>query len=287
MPTIELIRDEDLEEVCAFWQSNFRSKCSLDIWRDAFLRRWHPHKPNNGFLLRDGGRLVGTFGAIYSQQIIRGKSESFCNMVNWYVHDSYRNYSMALLFALTRQKGFHFTNFTPSPTAVQVLENMGFRPLPLDVTAVPNIVTPRGFSHKGYVFDEILEIEQVLSEDRRKVCRDHVGCPNVQQLAVGTPETGYCHIFTGRGRCRYLPCSVILDVSDPAMLREFWPQVSAYFLLRQKALVTRVPHRIAQAAALPCAFNLLARGKTFFLSSALDAVDVSPLYSEAVALRGC
>jgi hypothetical protein len=253
----------------------------------AFRRKWHPSKPNNGFLLRDGATLVGAFGAIYSLQIIRGKTESFCNMTNWYVNDSYRNYSMALFFALVRQEGFHFTNFTPNSTAVQLLEKAGFKPLSSELTGVLNLTAPLKFGRGGSVLDDISAISCVLSEERRKICLDHVGCGNVQQLAVGTPASGYCHIFFTRGQCRFLPCAVVLELSDPTLLQEFWPQVSAYFLFRHGALVTRIPRRVVKATALPFAFNISARGKTFHLSKTLDANDVSPLYSEAVALRGC
>ncbi len=287
MVTVEPIRDNDLTQVCAFWRSSFNSKCPQEIWERAFQRNWYVNKPNNGFLLRDGGTIVGALGAIYSQQIIRGRTELFCNLTSWYVCDAFRNRSAAILLKLIKQRGFHFTNFSANETVKQVLLNTGFKTLSGELTAVPNL--PLSFARtKGVVLlDEPDAVARVLPDVRRKICFDHGDCCGVRQLAIGDPGSGYCHIIYTTGRCRNLSCAIIHDVGDPGLLKHFWQYLSTYFLFHTGALVTRIESRLLPSVQLPYSFALSTNFKGLFLSTSLECNVVGPLYSEVLALRGC
>jgi len=286
MVAVEPIRDNDLDDVCAFWRKNFKSQYPQELWIKAFRRNWYPDKPNNGFLLREDDKIVGALGAIYSQQVIRDKEELFCNMTSWYVVNKYRNRSMALFFSLVRQKGFHFTNFSANPTVAKILTGAGFRALSPRLTAVPNIAFPSMRRGRIVILNEPHAIAQVLPPDRRKICLDHADCPAVRQLAVGAPDTGYCHILFGRGRCRGLSCTLVYDINDPSLLARFWRVIAGYLLYRAGTLVTRIDSRILADVRLSYSINLSSSFRAFFLSSTLEDDVIRPIYSEVVALQG-
>jgi hypothetical protein len=64
-PSLEPIRDEDLEEFSAFLSERLDPTISAVTWADSFRQRWGVAKPNNGFLLRDeGGRVAGGIGKL-------------------------------------------------------------------------------------------------------------------------------------------------------------------------------------------------------------------------------
>ena len=285
---IEPIRDEHLDEAVSFLREGFHSKCSTEIWRQAFLRPWHPNKPNNGFLLRDRGRVVGAFGAIYSQQTVNGQIENFCNITSLYVLETYRTHSLAMIRIMLRQPGFHFTLFTANETSQRIFAYLKFQPLPRQVLAIANIAVPLAAICFGWrVLDKVNNIAAVLSNDRRTVCLDHIDCPNIRQVAIGNARDGYCHILFVRCRCKNLSCAHIYDVSDRALFRRFWPGIASYFLLRQRCLVTRVSAHLFEGRAPWLSAHLTDPPTTFFRSNTVDGQDIRSLYSELVALNGC
>jgi len=76
-PVIEPIKDSDLLEYCRFLTENLSRERTAEAWAQAFKQDWGVDKPNNGYMLKDGGRIVGGIGAIYSERLIRGKPELF------------------------------------------------------------------------------------------------------------------------------------------------------------------------------------------------------------------
>ena len=58
-------------------------------WKAAFSHPWMPDKPNNGFMLRADGKLVGTIGAIYSEQVFGGERRNFLNLTSLVVDEKY------------------------------------------------------------------------------------------------------------------------------------------------------------------------------------------------------
>jgi len=64
-------------------------------------------------MLRDGQRVVGTLLALYSERLVEGRLERFCNLTSRCVLPDYRSRSISLLTALLRQHGYHFTALTP------------------------------------------------------------------------------------------------------------------------------------------------------------------------------
>ncbi|MEA2079339.1 MAG: hypothetical protein U9P00_05695, partial [Pseudomonadota bacterium] len=70
-PSVEPIKDEELLDFCRFLTENLSHERSAEDWAEAFRQDWGVEKPNNGFLIRVDGQIVGGIGAIYAQRLIQ------------------------------------------------------------------------------------------------------------------------------------------------------------------------------------------------------------------------
>ena len=284
--TVAPIRDEDLDAVCAFLREKFRSRCDLATWRFAFTRHWSKEKPNNGFMLREGGEIVGVLGAIYSDQRIGGRVEKFCNMTSWYVVDEHRSRGLLLMVALIRQEGLTFTNLSASPAVEEILTRMGFTPLARDIVSVANVALPFRLPSRVRLLDDADAVARVLPPERAQICRDHKDC-RISQVAIGSDEDGYCHVMFSRCGCRRTPCVIVHDLASPQLLARFWTHFAAYALYRTGALVTRIETRLLEGARWPLAIAMKSRSGALFLSRTVGADAISRRYTEAMNLTGC
>lgn len=103
--TVELtpITDVDVPAVADFLHANFSDRIP---WAQACSATpWKVDTPNHGFMLRDGQSLVGVHLAFYSDRLIAGKLERFCNLGAWCVLPDFRSHSIRLLKALLEQAG--------------------------------------------------------------------------------------------------------------------------------------------------------------------------------------
>ncbi len=75
------ISDADLADVGAFLHTNLNSAVPEDVWVSALRVPWAVEAPNHGFAIRDGGSVVGAYLAFYSDQLVDGRIEPFCNLV--------------------------------------------------------------------------------------------------------------------------------------------------------------------------------------------------------------
>lgn len=123
------IQPEDLGAVGQFLHEHLNPRFSAERWISSLTHPWAAHRPNLGMQLHDGDRLVGVFCAIYSDQVIDGRVEHFCNPHSWCVLESHRRHGIGLLLNLIKQPGYHFTMFTPNPTVTQVFRGLKFKDL--------------------------------------------------------------------------------------------------------------------------------------------------------------
>src|SRR6478735_810308 len=104
--TVELtpITDADVAAVADFLHANHNDRVPWALSCSA--APWKVEAPNHGFMLRDGQRVVGTLLALYSERLVAGRVERFCNMGSWCVLPDYRSRSILLVKALLAQDGY-------------------------------------------------------------------------------------------------------------------------------------------------------------------------------------
>ena len=282
LPTLEPIRDEDLPEFCRFLRENLSRERSVEEWAKAFAQDWCPSKPNNGFLIRHQGRIVGGIGAIYAERSVRGRLERFCNITSWCVLDAFRAQSMRLAMAVAAQPGFHFTDLTPTEVVSKTLQFLKFKPMNERHAIWPNLPWPLVRLGGIRVLSDPAQIGRLLGPDDAKAYRDHRHLPWLRHLAVGVTDA-WCYVVWKRTRLKGITGAVIIALSDAELFLRYRMALGSYLLVHHGLLYTRVESRLLPR--LPAlSIELLGYRSKVFRSDTLTAADMSNLYSELVAL---
>ena len=281
-PSLHPIRDEDLPEFCRFLTEHLSAERTPAAWAQAFRQNWYPNKPNNGFLIRQDGRIVGGIGAIYAERLVHGKPERFCNITSWCVLDAFRTQSGRLAMAVVSQPGFHFTDLTPTEVVSKTLQFFKFKPMDERHVVWPNVPWPFARLAGIRVIADPDRIGEVLSPDDAKVFRDHRHLPWLGHMAVGRPGA-WCHIVWRRTRLKDVSGGMILAFSDAQLFLRYRWAVSSHLLLRHALLYTRVEARLLPRVPKP-SIELAGYRNKVFRSETLAEADISNLYSELVAL---
>ena len=282
LPSLHPIRDEDLPEFCRFLTEHLSAERTAEAWAQAFRQDWCPNKPNNGFLIRHDGRVVGGIGAIYAERLVRGRPEKFCNITSWCVLDAFRTQSGRLAMAVVSQPGFHFTDLTPTEVVSKTLQFFKFKPMDERHILCPNIPWPFARLSGIRVIADPDRIGQLLAPDDARAFRDHRHLPWLHHLAVGGPA-GWCHVVWREARLKHVTGAMILAVSDPELFLRYRLPVASHLLLHHALPYTRVEARLLGRVPKPSIVLAGYRNKVF-RSETLTEADISNLYSELVAL---
>jgi len=100
-----------------------------DWRRMIFDLPWPVEEPHRGYMLRDGGAVVGFLGTIFSSRMIGGRRRRFCATSSWIVRESHRSASLQLVRPLLELTSHTILNPAPSPTAFEIFRRLGLRPL--------------------------------------------------------------------------------------------------------------------------------------------------------------
>jgi hypothetical protein len=282
LPNLEPIRDEDLPEFCRFLCENLSRERSAEEWANAFMQDWCPNKPNNGFVIRDEGRIVGGIGAIYAERPVRGRLERFCNITSWCVLDAFRAQSMRLAMAVTSQPGYHLTDLTPTEVVSKTLQFLKFKPMNERHAVWPNLPWP--FARLGgvRVVSDATQIGRVLAPDDIKTYHDHSQLRWLNHLAVGMAGA-WCYVVWKRTRLKGITGAVIIAASEPQLFLRYRQAIGSYLLVHHGLSYTRVESRLLSRIPKLC-IELSGYRNKVFKSDTLGAADISNLYSELVAL---
>ena len=135
---------------------------------------WSVDAPNAGFMLLDGHAIVGVHLAYYSERVIAGRRERFCNLGAFCVLPDHRFHSLRLLKALLAQEGYHFTDLSPSGNVVALNRRLKFRTLETAVALVPNLPWP-SWPGRDVISSDPALIERTVTGPDLEIYRDHTG----------------------------------------------------------------------------------------------------------------
>lgn len=278
-PTLEPILDADLDEFATFLNRHLDPGISAAAFATAFRHPWAANKPNNGFVLREDGELVGGLGAIYSDQVVRGETVRFCNVTSWCVLEAHRSQSMRLAMALTSQPGYHFTDLTPTEVVKGSLRFLKFKEMDPRIVAIPNLPW---LDRATRILTDPNEIASVLSPVAARVYRDHLELPWLRHVAVGRDER-YCHVAYKPGRVVGLPAALVVGLSDARPFLRGRLALGSHLLRHAGAMLTAVERRLLPERPAMSLERRSAQAR-MFRSDTLTQADISNLYTELAAL---
>jgi len=126
--SVRPITPADTAEICDLLEHGFvGSGIAADDWRPLYTTNWGADNPTRGFVLTDGGRIVGYLGTIYVQREINGKTGIVCNFSGFYVAPAYRGRGLGatLVAAAVRDERHHL--HLPHPRPGDTTGNGGLR----------------------------------------------------------------------------------------------------------------------------------------------------------------
>ncbi|WP_203416530.1 hypothetical protein [Jiangella ureilytica] len=233
----------DAWAVSRFLHQHLNPRVSADAWSLLLAPPWKADAPNHGFQLLDGDRIVGVYAAVYSEREIGGEPVPFCNLAAFCVLEEYRPHSLRLVRALLGQKGFVFTDLSPSGNVIALNERLGFQRLDTATTLVANLPRPAGRGTRVTTAPAVLD--RVLTGRDAEVYRDHRQAPAAQHLLVGR-DGAHGYLMFRRDRRKRLPlfATPLYAGGDAGCLEAAWPAVAAHLLLRHGLPLTLAERRI-------------------------------------------
>lgn len=275
------IQAQDLADVGNFLHQQLAQRISPQAWVQSLSQRWAASQPNHGMHLRHDGQVVGVLCAIYSDQTIDGRTERFCNPHSWMVLEPYRSHSLGLVLQLMRQRGYHFTMFTPNPKVAQVFVGLRFRLLEDSLLYFPNLPSPAALGSSARIEHRREHIAALLDGTALADFQAHQHLPWLEFVAFG--RTGdSCLAIYKRSRWKKMACAALSYVSDAQALQRHGALLR-HHLLRRGMPVSRIEGRHLSQA--PTWALQTRRGQPkLVLSPSLSDRQVRDVYSEMMAL---
>lgn len=278
-PAIALrpIGSVDVKAVAHFLHRNLNSRLSVDVWAAAMASPWVGPKPNHGFMLVLGEEVVGANLAFYSRREIGGQTEEFCNLGALCVRQDLRAHAFRLIRAILKQRGYHFTDFSPSGSVIEADRKLGFRDLDTATALSVNLRPP---SSKGVeIVDDLRQIGQLLRGPARTLFVDHRETLAARHLLLVRGDEQCYIIFRMDRRKRVRIFASVLYVSDKNLYRVFANTIAGYLLRRHRAIATLAELRVI--GGRPKFGHLLRKPRTRLLKSErLGDAEIDYLYSE-------
>lgn len=272
----------DLDRVGEFLHTNLNQRISVANWAQAACVPWSVDAPNHGFMLLDGANIAGVYLAFYSNRMLRGRTEHFCNLGAWCVSPQHRLYSLQLLRALLGQPGYHFTDLSPSGNTVPINECLKFTHLDTATVLMPNLPWP-SWPGRHRVTSERAMIERVLTGRELQIYRDHqhARAANHVVMTIGDEQ---CYVIFRRDRRKNLPLfASVLYVSNPPLFRRMAGIFGRHLLVRHRVLATLMELRIIGGQPWG-SFLLRSCRPKMFKSDTLQPGQIDNLYSELVCV---
>jgi len=272
------ITDADIAAVADFLHVNYNDQVP---WARSLLAEpWKVEAPNHGFMLRDGQRIVGAHTAFYSERLISGRVERFCDLGTWYVLPEFRSHSIRLIKALLAQDGYHFTALSPSREVTPIHTWLGFHPLDTAAALILNLPwpTPPG---RTTISTDPRVIENTLTGTELKLYHDHAQALAAHHIVL-IGDQGSCYVMYRKATIKAVPLAVIVHVSNPRLFHRAILPLTRHLLVRHRLLATVAELRTI-GYMLPLSFKVTSWPK-MYRSASLEPDQFDDLYSELLCV---
>lgn len=268
----------DASAVGDFLHRNLNGRVLPTAWTAALDATVDSDPPNHGFQLRAGGKIVGVYLAFYSNREIDGRQVKICNLAAWCVLEEFRSQGLRLARAVLGQRGYEFTDLSPSGNVVGLNRRLKFKDLDTATDLVLNLPWPVR-SRRTRIVSDAARIRTLLQGRELTIYRDHQKSAAARHL-VAIHGDEICYVMFRRDRRKNLPLfASYLYVSDPRVFRAASRAIERHLLLRHRIPATLAERRLVGASTRP-SFALRSPRPKMFRSDTLTANQIDYLYSE-------
>jgi len=132
------------DEVYPLLQEFPQQNLSKDLWRRMlFDPPWPVEEPQRGYVLIDGGTVVGFYGTMFSRRVVRGERIRICNLSSWIVKETHRAHSLQLLRPILALEDYVLVNPSPNAAVLPIFRRLGFQVLDDTQWLVAPLANPR------------------------------------------------------------------------------------------------------------------------------------------------
>ena len=258
---------------------------SRSQWMSLLTHRWDREDNPMGFVMVADGTIIGFLATIFSQRLIEGRVETFCNLSSWIVRKEAiaktPSSGIHLVLQVVQRRELHLTSLTPVPASLAMGKAVGWKQLEEHVHFIPDASTfPDREDNRFTITAKQEEIEPVLGPIDRRIFRDHVGYDCHHVLLHG--DDRYCYVvFTRSGR---LGVNHVHYVSDPTLFVEHAASMVRHIAKLNDVDVVAIASRLLDDLALPFGSMRPVEGKGPMYRSDLSRHHIDNLYSELILL---
>jgi hypothetical protein len=255
-----------------------------DSWRRLFHYSWPCDDPMRGFVLKDGGRVVGFFGTILYERTIEGQVEKFANLTSWVTLPEYRNHSLRLFNAVMDIKDRTLTCHTAIPSIDPLYRRFGFKDLEtkwIVLLPLPSLLRPAGW-FRG----RIVTNPEVIATELRGVTREyfvHLRTADCQQMLV-TWRGAKCHVVFTHTKGRRAHFSRIHYVSNPEVFRACLDHIRWRMALKNRTALLAIDARLFGGTLPSYSRETQLAQVALYRSENLRPEQIDNLYSEVTLL---
>lgn len=282
-PVVRPITEPDVASVSAFLHTHLNDRVAPSAWARLLTPPWRSPADNRGFQLVLGDRVVGAYAAVYSTRQRGGETVQVCNLAAFCVLEEYRNQSLLLVRAMLKQKGYVFTDLSPSGNVVAMNERLGFQRLDTATRLTLNLGWPK---RRGIRISQDLDaIAGTVSGDDARIFADHRTAPAANHVVV-TEGGRYAYLMFRTDRRKRLPIfATPLHVGgDRRLLERAWGAVAARLMVSHGLVATLAERRVLGFAPR-LGVELAHPRARMFRGDGMASDDVDYLYSELALVR--
>jgi acetoacetyl-CoA synthetase len=274
----------DTAEICDLLEHGFG--IAADGWRRLCTTNWLADKPTRGFVLTDGGRIVGHVGTIYVQREINGKTGIVCNFSGFYIAPAYRGRGLGatLVAAAVRDERITYTSHTPAPVTQLVLEALGFAILERHLLLFPPGLNAETLWQSRVDIDvNDRTVRASLGQAERRIYDDHAPYDCLHMTARDAGGTAYLVVKRRVGLVAWaagIPFSQILYCSAPDVLARNLERIKLAIMWQQKTFGIAMNERLFPKAPRAIRREDIAQ----YRSAGFTPNELDLLYSEFVLL---
>jgi len=277
------ITPADTAEICDLLEHGFG--IAADDWRPLYTTNWLADNPTRGFVLTDGGRIVGHVGTIYSQREINGKTGIVCNFSGFYIAPAYRGRGLGatLVAAAVRDERITYTTLTPAPVTQRVMEAFGFAILERHILLFPPGLNAETLWRSRVDIDvNDRTVRASLGQAERRIYDDHASYDCLQMTARDAGGTAYLVVKRRLRRAwsARIPFSQILYCSAPDVLARNLERIKLAIMWQQKTFGIAMNERLFPKAPRAIRRKNIAQ----YRSAGFTPNELDLLYSEFVLL---
>jgi hypothetical protein len=194
------------------------------------------------------------------------------------VQEQYRAHGLRLVRSLLKQRGYHFTDLSPSGNVIAINQRLRFLLLDTTTAAIPNMPWPV-LSRGIRVSSADDEVRRTVTGHNSDIYTDHVYTAAARHTVIRCGDE-HCYVIWRHDRRKGLPLfGSVLYVSNPELFGKTALHFSRHLLVRHGVCVTLAERRVVECRP-PRSITVPQPRPKMFRSDRLKPDQVDYLYSE-------